>query len=52
MHFDMLPKDTRNEEAIREYEQAENRRIRRWAIRLLLLLPLLGGLVWVLFHVR
>jgi hypothetical protein len=46
MHFDTLPKDTRNEDAIREYEQAENRRIRRWLFRVLLLLPLIGLLTW------
>ena len=30
MHFDFLPKVTHNEDAIREHERQESRRIRRW----------------------
>ena len=52
MHFDFLPKVTHNEEAIRELERAENRRIRRWLRRLIIALPLILLIVWLYFHWR
>ena len=52
MHFDFLPKVTHNEDAVREYERDENSRIRRWLIRLVIFLPLVGFLVWLFFRLR
>lgn len=52
VHFDLLPKGNRNEGAIREYERAENLRLRRWLIRLGLVLPLLGLLAWLFLRAR
>jgi hypothetical protein len=52
MHFDFLPKSTHNEDAIREYEHEESRRIKRWLKRLFILLPLILLLAWFVFHSR
>ncbi len=52
MHFDFLPRVTHNEEAIREYERAENQRIKRWLKRLALLVPLILLLAWLILHIR
>ncbi len=52
MHFDFLPKVTHNEDAIREYEREENRRIKRWLKRLTLLAPIILLLAWLFLRLR
>ncbi len=50
MHWESLPKVTHNEDAVREYERAESRRIKRWLLRLVIALPILILIGWLLFH--
>ena len=52
MHFDFLPKVTHNDDAIRQYEQEESRRIKRWLKRLLILLPVILILAWLFLRSR
>ncbi len=52
MHFDFLPKVTHNEDAIRELERQESRRIARWLKRILIPLPIVLLLIWLFFHLR
>jgi len=49
MYWETLPKVTHNEDAIREYEHAESRRIGKWLKRFTLLaLPLALLIFWLL----
>jgi len=47
MHWDNLPKVTHNEDAIREYEQEESRRITKLIKRLAwIILPIALAIAW------
>jgi len=48
MHWEELPKTNRNEEAIREYERAENRRIAIFLRRAAWIIPLVLLILWLL----
>jgi hypothetical protein len=51
MHFDFPPKVVHNENAIREYEREENKRVGRWIKWLvLILLPVIFIAGWLLIH--
>jgi hypothetical protein len=50
MHFDFLPKVTHNEDAIREHERRESRRIARLLKRLVIVLPFILLIAWLCFH--
>lgn len=52
MHFDFLPKVTHNEDAVREYERDENRRIKRWVKRFAIFLPIVLLIAWLVLHLR
>ena len=48
MHWENLPKVTHNEDAIREYERLESKRIGKWLKGLfLILLPLILLSFWI-----
>ena len=49
MHWENLPKVTHNEDAVREYEQMESRRIGKFLKKLaFLVLPVILLLIWLL----
>ncbi|MCI0555719.1 MAG: hypothetical protein L0287_32635 [Anaerolineae bacterium] len=51
MHWENLPKVTHNEDAIREFERVESKRIEKWLKRFaLLVLPLVLLILWILSH--
>ena len=49
MHWENLPKVTHNEDAMREYERAESKRIGKWLkMPALFILPLVLLILWIL----
>jgi len=51
MHWENLPKVTHNEDAIREYEREESKKIAKWLKRLaLFVFPVVLLILWVLHH--
>jgi hypothetical protein len=50
MHFDFLPKVIHNEDAIRDYEREENRRLKLRIKWLIFAIPVVLVIVWLILR--